>query len=296
MKLYMDTMLQKIAESNKDYLESLGYQLTLDETEAQVVVSSDKDIIDNAKQAKFIQLQSAGFDFLDVEAIKAKGVLIANARDVYSDGIAEFVIGRILSVLQKHEVLRQKQQNNEWDRQYHFQSLENMNVAIVGSGSIGQQIAGRLKPFGPKLIGYNRSGQQAMNFDVCYTLDTFDLTLPKMDIVILAVPLTKDSKHLINKERIQLMKEDVILVNIARGSVINEPELIESLDNHFQAVILDVFEKEPLDTESPLWSHPKVYLSSHVSFRDNRYKEELKHLILNNLQRYAEQKYLINPL
>lgn len=108
MKLYMDTMLQKIAESNKDYLESLGYQLTLDETEAQVVVSSDKDIIDNAKQAKFIQLQSAGFDFLDVEAIKAKGVLIANARDVYSDGIAEFVIGRILSVLQKHEILRQK--------------------------------------------------------------------------------------------------------------------------------------------------------------------------------------------
>ena len=294
MKLYMDTMLQKIAQSNEEYLNSLGYELTLDETEAEVVVSSNKDIINNATAVKFIQLQSAGFDFLDLEKIKAKGVSVANARDVYSNGIAEFVIGRILSVLQKHTVLCQKQKEKEWDRQYHFQSLEQMNVAIVGAGSIGQQIAGRLKPFGPKLIGYNRSGQQALNFDVCYTLDTLDETLPTMDIVILAIPLSEDTHHLINKERIQLMKQDVILVNIARGGVINEQELIDSLDEYFQAVILDVFEQEPLDLESKLWTHPKVYLSSHVSFRDNRYREALKHLIFTNLERYSKQKFLIN--
>lgn len=294
MKLYMDTMLQTIAQSNQELLESWGYELTLDETEAEVVVSSNRDVINNATFAKFIQLQSAGFDFLDLEDIKRRGVLVANARDVYSDGIAEFVIGRILSVLQKHTVLCQKQKAKEWDRNYHFQSLEKMNVAIIGAGSIGQQIAGRLKPFGPKLIGYNRSGQQAFNFDICYTLDTLDETLPFMDIVILAIPLSEDTQYLINKDRIERMKEDVILVNIARGAVVNEDDLIASLDNHFQAVILDVFEKEPLDSESSLWTHPKVYLSSHVSFRDNRYKEELRQLVINNLQRYSKQKLPIN--
>lgn len=295
MKVYLDSHSIKIREEDLTLFKQLETTFLQQPTdEMEVYVGNDRKIINHPeeyKSLKLIQLMSAGYDPFNIEKLKEHNITLCNARGVYSYGIAEFVVTRLLEVNQE---LRWINQQTKWNKKIEFRSLLNQKGAILGTGSIATEIARLLKVFGVHLDGYNTKGTKVDYFDSNYPLEQFDDHAQSYDFVIITLPLNDQTKYYFDKERLLSLKSDSVLINIARGPLVKESDLIEVLDNHFKAVILDVFEKEPLDDNSPLWTHPKAYLSSHISFRNNLYKENLYQLIKNNLLSWAQGSSLTN--
>ena len=294
MKLFLEERNVPYNQEFKDTLVELGYTLQdTPDNKTQVMVSTNKKILNNGglyPSLQYVQLTSAGFDYFDIEQLKAQGVKISNARGVYSHGIAEFVVTRLLEVYQDLRGLNSSQRQAEWNRDINLVSLRNLKGAILGTGSIAKEVGRLLRVFGPILEGYNRQGTQHEEFDRCYPLSEFDQKSSSYDFIVITLPLNASTKHFFNKERLLSLNKDAVLVNIARGPIIKEDDLISILDTHLKAAILDVFEKEPLDEGSPLWTHPKTYLSSHISFKNNFYIENVIALILSNLEKYILNK------
>jgi glyoxylate/hydroxypyruvate reductase len=141
---------------------------------------------------------------------------------------------------------------------------------VVGLGSIGSEVARTLKAHGLTVIGVSRTGQPVGGLDEVHTVDQLDGVLPRADYLILVVPLTPETRGLIDGSRLSLLPKDAVLVNICRGAVVRESELIETLESgHLRFAVLDVFEQEPLPQDSPLWSMENVIVTPHMSGPDD---------------------------
>lgn len=300
MKVFIDNAMFDLDEKNKNKLEQLGYEIqSQPDVKTEVLVSTNRKVINNINEypnIRFLQLTSAGYDFLDFTQARQQEVLVSNARGVYSEAIAEFVVARLLQVNQQLRRLDHDQDIRHWNRQVRLNSLINQKGAILGTGSIGKECAKRLKVFGPVLDGYNTKGTTHEEFDQSYPLSEFDLRASEYDFIVITLPLNSDTKHFFNKQRLLSLNKEGILINIARGPIIEENDLGEILDDHLQAVILDVFETEPLSPESSLWNHQKAYLSAHISFKNNYYVENIQNLVVDNLERFINHQELINVL
>ena len=154
----------------------------------------------------------------------------------------------------------------------------------MGCGSVGLEVAKRLKAFGTKVYGVGRRKIESPYVDESFTLCELDDLLKKSDIVILSIALTEETKYLFNKDRFNAMKNDVVLVNISRGQVIQEIDLEESLENgKFMGVALDVMEQEPLPRVSKLWENDRVIVTPHNSFISDKTRKRLFDIIKKNL-------------
>ena len=163
--------------------------------------------------------------------------------------------------------------------------LDGKNVVIIGYGDVGKEIAKRLKSFGVTIIALNRSKVKDANIDQWVPLGKIDSILGKAEIVIVSLALTKETYHLIKQRQFYLMKKDSILVNLSRGDIICENDLINVLEHGwFRGVALDVFSQEPLNSQSPLWNYDRVIITPHNSFVSDRIKERLFTVIINNLK------------
>lgn len=245
---------------------------------------------------KLIQLHSAGYDKVSLEDAKNNNISVCNARGAYSIAIAEYVIWRILDVYKNVREYEQLQKDKVWTQSRRMFSLMNKRIAILGTGSIGQEIAKRFKPFHTHLTGFNTNGRSIDHFDETEQLNQLASLINTYDIVIIALPLNDDTKGLFNKELLLKMKPESTLVNIGRGQILVEQDLKEVIDHHLRAVVLDVFETEPLSEDSFLWSHPKAYITSHVSFNDDYTPTTRSAVIMENLRRYAQKEPLINVI
>lgn len=139
--------------------------------------------------------------------------------------------------------------------------------------------------------GVNRSGRKVAPFERVFSMSERGKALQESDFVVLIVPLTKDTRHMIRYEDFQQMKSDAVFINIARGSVVKESDLIRALrEGEMKAAVLDVFEHEPLSEDSPLWELPGCIITPHVAGRSPRYTERALHIFRENLQRYCENR------
>ena len=279
-------------------LIDMGYKVEYLQNELQDIKKKHVDIegiicnnfflyndIKEYKKLKFIQLTSAGLDRVPIEYIRKKGIKLYRAENVYSIPIAEWVIMRSLEVYKNLNFFIENQKNKKWEKNRDLDELTGKKVTILGCGNIGEEIAKKLKAFDCRVVGGDIREINSKNFDEVKNIKELKDILKNKDIVILALPLTEKTKYLINKESISWMKKDVILINIARGALINEEHLIEKLrEDYFKAVILDVFEKEPLGEKRELWLEKKVLLSPHNSFISLKNSERLKSIIEKNLK------------
>ena len=161
---------------------------------------------------------------------------------------------------------------------------------LAGFGAYGREIAKRLKAFGTKLLVVNRSLKSDPNVDEFHLLSDLPALLPQADILIMAMALTQETRHIVSRELLQSMKPGSLVINAARGPLIDEAALVEALQNGpLAGAALDVFEKEPLAADSPLWKLENVLISPHNSFVGNRNHERMMKLVLNNLQKFAEK-------
>ena len=228
---------------------------------------------------RYIQLTSAGYDRVPMEEVERRKIEIHNARGVYSIPMAEFAVAGVLDIYKGMDQFREQQKRHEWVKNRHIRELAGSRVVIVGCGSVGTECAKRFMAFGCQVIGIDVFVRNDCNFDTIKELKELQAEAEKADIMLLTLPLTKDTKGLIDE---QILSSFIgILVNIARGGVIDQ----KALETWKGAAVLDVFEEEPLDGGSPLWEKQNMIITPHNSFIGDKNAVRLKDLILNNLER-----------
>lgn len=236
---------------------------------------------------QYIQLTSAGFDRVPMEYIKAHDIEIHNARGVYSIPMAEFAVAGVLQLYKKAAFFHENQKKRRWEKHRGLLELFGKTVCIVGCGSVGTECAKRFKAFGCRVIGINRTIRDNQEFEKIYGLSALDTVLPEIDVLILTVSATEQTRHLINEERLKRLKPMAVIVNIARGEIIDTTALLKVLDKMGGAV-LDVFEEEPLDENSPLWKMENIIVTPHNSFVGEKNNIRLVEVIIGNISKYKE--------
>lgn len=240
--------------------------------------------ISKFKNLKFIQLTSAGFDRAPMDYIKEHNIKIKNAKGVYSAPMAEWVVLKILEIYKNTRFFIKNQENKVWAKDRGLLELTDKVVTIVGCGSVGIEVAKRLKAFGCVINGVGRTRVNSEYVDEFYSMADLDQALKQSDIVVLSVALTEETRHLFGRERFEVMKDSAVIVNVSRGAIIDEKELVEALDRgKFMGVALDVMENEPLDVESGLWECDRVLVTPHNSFVSDRVGDRLFGIMVENL-------------
>ncbi len=234
---------------------------------------------------KFIQLTSAGFDRVPMDYVQSHGIKIYNARGVYSIPMAEFAVSGVLQLYKQSKFFYQNQEKREWKKHRGLFGLYGKTVCIVGCGSVGTECAKRFAVFGCNVIGVDLFPREDMHYEKMYGLSALNEELSIADIVVLTLPLTDETRYLMNEERFAAMKEDSVLVNIARGAVVETQALFKALNEKLYGAVLDVFEEEPLSGNSPLWTKKNAILTPHNSFVGECNEKRLFGVIADNLRR-----------
>ncbi len=240
--------------------------------------------IERFTKLRYIQLTSAGFDRVPLSYIRKKGITIYNASGVYSIPMAEFAIGGVLQLYKQYHYFHQQQMQMLWEKRRDLLELTGKTVCVIGCGSVGSVCAKRFAGFDCRIIGVDVSTVKNGLFEVVYSVEDLDLALLQSDIVILTVPLVEETKHLMNVQRFEKMKEKSVLVNIARGEIVDTKALINALETKLLGAVLDVFEQEPLHADSPLWKMKNVIVSPHNSFVGEGNHERLFEVVIKNLK------------
>lgn len=279
-------------------LEQLGYTVTTLREEADVTdidVSEVEGLIcnnvfqychvDDFKQLRFVQAVSAGLDRLPLDELEDRGIRVYNAGDTYAVPMAEWVVWQLLDFMKHGAAFREKQANRHWEKERRLRELTGKTVALLGLGHVGEAVATRLQAFDMTIIGVGHREKQVPFVDRYVLMDELHDVLAESDVVVVALPLTDDTYHVIDAEAIAAMKEDAVLLNVARGSIIDEEALIVALEEgKFFGVALDVFETEPLPSDHPLYNFEWVTLTPHNSYVSDRVNERLFHNIMDHLK------------
>lgn len=296
MKLLITGALQ-YAEKYIDKIKNLGYEIVFMQNETDDLPCLPEDVeavicnglflhhaIEDFTNLTYIQLTSVGFDRVPMEYVKEHNIEIHNARGVYSIPMAEFAISGVLQLYKKSDFFALNKSKHEWIKNRELLELNNKNVAIIGCGSVGTECAKRFKAFCTNVISVDIVKPKSEFYDVFYSIDNIKDALLDSDIVVLTLPLTENTKYLFDKAMLKKMKKGSVLVNIARGAIVDESALIEVLDDEIlSGAVLDVFESEPLESNNRLWDMKNVVVTPHNSFVGENNSERLIEVIINNL-------------
>ncbi|MHB9097013.1 MAG: D-2-hydroxyacid dehydrogenase [Syntrophales bacterium] len=247
-----------------------------------------KKLLERAPRLKWIQTMSAGVDLLP-EEIRRGPVRIVNASGLHGTAMGEMVLEMMLMFAKDAPACFQMKQAREW-RRFRPKLLKGQTVGILGLGVVGREIARLCKMFGMEVIGIRRSGQPEQPFpdvDRVYPPVRLPEVLAESDFVVLALPLTRETRNLIGEKELKGMKPTAFLINPARGAVVDEGALVRALEEKWIAGAgLDVFIKEPLPPESRFYELPNVIFSPHISGDIPDYELHATEVFCENLRRY----------
>ena len=233
---------------------------------------------------KVIQLTSAGLDRVPMDVIHRRGIRLFNAGDAYSVPMAEWAVWGVLSLYKNAAFFQKNKTDKRWEKDRSIRELAGKTALILGYGNTGRQIAKRLTAFDCRIIASDPAAAPDAWCERVILPDTADNWLPQADLVILTLPLTKETAHYMDARRLSLLKADAVLVNLSRGGLVDEAALCAALaKGNLLGCVLDVFEQEPLPPESPLWQAERVLLTPHNSFIGEGNEERLFAVIAKNL-------------
>lgn len=241
--------------------------------------------ISEFKNLKLIQLTSAGLDRVPIEEIKRRNIALFNARGVYSVPMAEFALSGVLSLYKHLNTFYESQKSHIWQKDRNLHELCGETVAIVGCGSVGTECAKRFSAFGTRVIAFDITKPKNEVYSDFYNIKDIKKALGIADVVVLTVPLTDETRNMFNEDMFSCFKENSVLVNISRGAVVNENDLINALESgKLSGTVLDVFENEPLDESSRLWDMNNVIITPHNSFVSSKNNARLFSLAYDNIK------------
>lgn len=301
MKIINNVDISKLNEYLKKY-ETINVYNNEQLAECDIYVGNiRKQELTKAKNLKFLQLSMAGSDMYKAEMF-SPGCKVANASGTFGVGISEYVIGSLIFLMRKFQTISNNQRNCRWDRDAAFakDSIYGSTVLLLGLGNIGMECAKRLKAFGCHIIGVRRHINDKPDIiDEIYALDDLEKIIGRCDILISSLPQYDKTRNILTKKQFELMKEGSYLVNVGRGSLLNLDDLYESLKNkHLSGAVLDVFEKEPLDDNHPIWKLDNVFISPHIAggMDLDINKELFAKLAIGNIENFINNRPIKNEV
>jgi len=246
------------------------------------------EIIPRMKNLKTVHYNQSGFE--DILPHIPDGVILCNASGLHDVSTSELAIGLAIASRRGFAEFIDNQKKGVWHRT-RKPALADSHIGIVGYGHIGKHIASLLEIFETKVTAFTRSGT-----DGAVRISEFDDYLPNLDIIILILPLTKDSKNFINADRIKKMKDGATLINVARGAIVDTDALVAELHTGRITAGLDVTDPEPLPTGHPLWSAPNVIITPHVGGDSGAFDPRARKMVQEQLSRLAGNKPLLNQI
>lgn len=249
------------------------------------------EVIERLENTKFINVAFTGFDHVNSKASKDKGIAIANASGYATTAVAELALGLALDLFRAITKGNDDIRNTNFPGPFQGREIKGKTVGIVGTGHIGLETAKLFKAFGANLIGYNRSEKQEAK-DLGVELVELDELLQRSDIVSVHLPLNDETKHLLNKDKLSLMKDSAVIINVARGPIIDDAALAVLLnDGKIAGAGIDVFDGEPpLPADYPLLSAKNAILTPHVGFLSDEAMELRAQIAFENTQAFIDGK------
>ena len=246
------------------------------------------EVIAEMKNLKIVHYSQAGYD--DILPHIPNNVILCNASGLHDVSTSELAIGLAIASRRGFAQFIDNQKKGLWHRQTK-PTLADSHVGIVGYGHIGKRIASLLEEFETKVTPFSRSGN-----DGAVKISEFDNFLPDLDVIILILPLTHESKHFINADRIKKMKDGATLINVARGAIVDTNALIAELNTGRITAGLDVTDPEPLPEGHPLWSAPNLIITPHVGGDSAAFDPRARKMVEEQLERLAQSKPLLNQI
>lgn len=296
---------EEVSFLDNDACEHQGEEYDLSEVEMAVMQPFyfNKEFLDKMPALKVAQITGAGYDRVDVEEVKKRGITLCNTRGVMSVSIAEDVFAKMLFFAREMRRVEEDKKNHVWDMfdqdQWMctcYDDLYQKTLGIMGYGSIGNEIAKRAEAFGMKVHVYDIMEQTDERITKCFVGEN---SLPEfygsVDYLVVCIPLNEHTRHLLGTEAFQTMKDTAVLINVARGPLVDTEALVKALENRqIKGAALDVFEEEPLPKDSELWNKEHLYLSSHKAGMGDSWKPFIGSLIMRNIEHYKKKETLEN--
>lgn len=250
----------------------------------------------NAPRLRWVQATSAGIgEFVNGAGLETSGITFTTAAGVHAIPLSEFAILGLLYLTKNVPRLKEEQARHSWQR-YTTEQLAGKRALVIGLGNVGRQIALACARMGVEVIGISAALQEAPD-GVARLVTRHQLleVLPTVDALILSSPHTRETHHLIGREELAAMPPTAMLVNVSRGGVVDEAELITALrEGRLAGAALDVFEREPLPADSPLWDMPNVLVSPHSASTVAAENQRIVDLFIDNLGRFLDGRPLRN--
>jgi phosphoglycerate dehydrogenase-like enzyme len=243
------------------------------------------------------QTPSSGVNHILTPTFLERDITLTNASGVHAIPIAEFVLNFMLYHAKNVQKLQSLQADRYWYKWLELQELYNKTVLIIGTGTIGKEIAIRAKAFGMNVWGSRRNPEPLPNFDKIVGANSWQSLLPLVDYLVVATPLTPETKGLINASVLRSMCPNAYFINIARGAIVDEEALLTAVrEGWIAGAGLDTFITEPLPPESPFWSLPNVFITPHNSALTPQLYDRIVSLFIDNLNRYRTGQPLRNVI
>jgi len=304
-------MIPQLEENHRERIrkEAEGYGVetvfpkTAEETEqalkeAEIILGQSGEYSRKAPKLQWICTPSAGVDqFLGKDAFANPGAMLTNSSGAYGVTIAEHVVMVTLEMMRRRSEYNEIVRERKWERELPIHSIRGSRITFLGTGDIGQECAKRMRGFEPAVMtGVNRSGKNPGGcFDRVMTADRLEEILPETDLLILSLPATAETRGILGARQLGLMPETARIVNVGRGSAVDQKALEGMLrEGKLAGAALDVFETEPIPKEDSLWECPRLLITPHIAgnMTLDYTVERIVEQFLEDLGNYAERKPL----
>ncbi|CAM5223026.1 Glyoxylate reductase OS=Ureibacillus acetophenoni OX=614649 GN=SAMN05877842_12018 PE=3 SV=1 [Ureibacillus acetophenoni] len=269
-----------------------------------ITESIDASLIDKAPNLKVISNMAVGYNNIDVDTATKKGIMVTNTPDVLTETTADLTFTLLMATARRLVEASDFLRDGKWEtwspNLLTGQDIYGATIGIIGMGRIGEAVARRTKGFNMNLLYHNRSRNPDVEQELGATYVSMETLLSESDFVVVMTPYTAETRNLITAEQLKLMKKSAILINTARGGIVNEADLYEALVNGvIWGAGLDVFEKEPVPADHPLLTLPNVVTLPHIGSASIATRLKMANLAAENLilaLKGEKPKHLVNKL
>ena len=268
---------------------------------AEIVFGQSAALAKSSPALRWLCTPSAGVNqFAAPDAFASPDAVLTNSSGAYGVTIAEHIVMLALELLRRQMDYNAIVQRREWIRDLPVRSLKGSRITLLGTGDIGRETAVRLRAFGPAwLLGVNRSGSNPGGlFDQALAQAQLDEALPKTDLLVISLPGTPETFHMLDARRLSLLPDQALVINVGRGTVIDQKALESELRQNRLCAALDVFEREPLPPDDSLWDCPNLLLAPHVAGNMTLpyTKDRIVALFLEDFENYCAGKTLLRQV
>ena len=293
------------AAAEKHGFEALCFetdaQALPDLRDAEIVFGQSAALAKNSPALRWLCTPSAGVDqFASPDAFASPHAVLTNSSGAYGVTIAEHVVMLMLEMLRRQTDYSVIVRRREWKRDLPVRSVKGSRITLLGTGDIGRESALRLRAFGPScLLGVNRSGHNPDGlFDRVIRQSSLDTALPETDILVISLPGTPETFHMLDARRLALLPDQALVINVGRGTVIDQKALESELRAGRLYAGLDVFEQEPVPREDTLWNCPRLLMMPHVAGNMTLpyTKDRIVDLFLEDFENYCAGRPLLRQV